>query len=262
MATLRTQGDIITDFLVKMNTSTTAGFYTDRILTTWASNAHAWAVSRHKWPFSEGRYSTTSASLGTNEDGYTTLEYPEGFQPDSVRLLTIGGKKFDKKNFFKFRDFLEDNPSDTSNIFSDYARRMYINPHASGISGTVVVWGQINIAPLATDTITGGDTGPDPSALTIFSDFANEANEAIVEKMMSYALDREKSPTSIVGGKSVNAGSSHEFKAGAILDAVWKRITDEQFSYQDTRNDGMFKRFDVLGGGFKEDIFNRDQFGW
>lgn len=254
MANLRTQGDIITDFLVKMNQSTTSGFYTDLILTTWASNAHAWAASRYKWPFTEGRYSTTSASLGSNEDGYTTLEYPDGFRSDSIRLLTIGGKKFFKKNFYKFRDFLEDNPQDTTNLFTDFARRVYINPGAASLSGTVTAWGQINPVPFASDA--GIQV---PTDLSLFTDAENEGNEAIVEKMISYALVREKSPTSIIRGKMVSASAFHNSIAEGILDGVWKRISDEQFGYQDTLNEGMYKRFDVLRGGFKEDVFRRDQ---
>lgn len=253
MAILRTQGDIITDFLVKMNQSTTAGFYTDEILTTWATNAHQWAASRYKWPMTEGRYSTTAASLGTNEDGFTTLEYPDGFRADSIRLLTIGGKRFYKKNFYKFQQFLEDNTADTSDIYTDFARRVYINPRAADLSGTVVAWGQVNVAQLATDTVgsVSGTIGQDPTATTIFTDIENDANEAIVEKMIEYAKAREKAtPQDII---------FHGQKAERILDGIWKRIQDEQFGYQDTLNEGMWKRFDILRGGFKEDTFKRDQ---
>lgn len=256
MANLRTQGDIITDFLVRMNQSTTVGFYTDLILTTWATNAHSWAAARYKWPMTEGRYSTTSASLGTSEDGYTTLAYPEGFRSDSIRLLTIGGKRFYKKNFYKFQSFLEDNASDSSRIYTDYLRTVLINPGADSLSGTVTAWGQFNPAPLASD-----NGIQDPSAITIFTDVENDGNEAIVLKMMSLAMQREKSPTSVIKGKMVSASAFNESQAEAILDAIWKRVQDEQFNYQDTNNEGMFKRFDVTRGGFKEDLFRRDQWG-
>lgn len=261
---MTTQGDIIKDFLVKMNQSTTTAFYTDQILTTWCSNANQWAAAKYKWPMTEGRYSTTSASMGTNEDGYTTLEYPEGFRNDSIRLLTIGGKKFQKKNFYKFQSFLQDNSSDTTDLFTDFGRRMFINPHAADLSGTVVVWGQINVAPLATDTVNGvsGSIGQDPTALTIFSGSEEDGNEALVEKMMSYALQREKSPTSMYRGKYVSPASFHGQTADGMLDAIWKRIQEEQAMYQDTLDEGMFKRFDVMRGGFKEDIFRRDQWGF
>lgn len=261
MANLRTQGDIITDFLVKMNQSTTTAFYTDQILTTWASNAYSWAAAKYKWPMTEGRYSTTSASMSTNEDGYTALQYPEGFRSDSVRLLTVGGKHFFKKNFYKFQSFIEDNPGDTTDMYTDRTRTIYINPTAKDLSGTVVLWGQINPAALGTDTVAGvsGSIGPDPLSTTIFTDVENDGNEAIVEKMISYALTREKSPTSIIRGKMVSASAFHASIAEGILDKIWARVAEEQFAYQDTLDEGWMKRFDVLRGGFKEDIFRRDQ---
>ena len=106
MAMLRTQGNIIDQFLVRMNQSTTTAFYTDQMLTDWCSNANQWAAAKYKWPFTEGRYSTTSASSATNEDGWTTLQYPEGFRTDSIRLLTVAGKHFLKKNFLNILKFI------------------------------------------------------------------------------------------------------------------------------------------------------------
>lgn len=256
---MRNYGDIRNDFLVKMNQSTTVAFYTEQILKDWFDDAHMWAASQFTWPFAEGRYSTTTASTSTNEDGWTTLQYPEGFKTDTVRLLTVGGKRFDKKNFYKWQQFIQDNTSDTSKIFSDYGRTIYINPQASDFSGTVTLWGQYNIAESNYDTSSTG-VG-DPANTTIFTDVANDANEAILEKMMSYALVREKTPTSFYRGKFVSASSFHAQLAEDILGKVWKAIQAEQFGYQDTLNEGMWKRFDVLRGGFKEDIFRRDQWG-
>lgn len=253
---LYNQGDIINEFLVRMNVSTTVAFYTDAILTRWASNAHQWAASRYKWPMTEGRFSTTFATR-LQEDGYTVLEYPEGFRADSVRLLTIGGKEYKKTNFYKFRKFLEDNTQDTTKIFSDFGGRLLINPNASDLSGTAVMWGQINVAPLASDS-----NIQVPTALTIFSGVEEDGNEAIVELMMGYAKQREKTQTAVVKGQPQSAALMHAQKAGAMLDAIWKRIQDEQFAYQDSQNEGMFKRFDVLRGGFSEDLFKRDQWSF
>lgn len=239
---------------MKMNQNSSSAFYTDPILTTWASNAQGWAASQYKWPFTEGRISTTVASLSTNEDGYTVLTYPEGIKPNSIRLLTVGGKRFSKKNFYSFQSFIEDNPASNEKIYTDFGRVVLINPRAD-LSGTVTAWAQVNIANLATDTGTtvNNVNGPyqDPTALTIFSDFANEANEAIIEKMMEYAFMREKKP---------ELAKPHEDKAKVILAGVIKRIEDEAFAYQETTNDGMFERFDVVNGGFTEDLRNTNQF--
>lgn len=189
----------------------------------------------------EGKNSTTSASLTTSPEGYTTLAYPEGFKADSIRLLTIGGKRWYKKNFYKFQAFLEDNPGDTGNNFTDYGRTLLMNPVAQDISGTVVVWGQF--MPILDVT--------DLTAKTIFSDYDEQGNEGLVKKMTSYLKEREH---------LTDEALLKDKEASAKLDEVKGLINEEQFAYQDTQNDGMFKRFDVLNGGFKEDLFRRDQF--
>lgn len=242
-----------------MNQSTTVAFYTEQIIKDWYDQAHVWAAAQYKWPFNEGRYSTTAASAATNEDGWTTLQYPEGFKPDSVRLMTVGGKRFDKKNFYKWQRFIEDNPNDTSKIYSDFGRTLYVNPRASDFSGTVTMWGQFNIPESGYDTSSSGIG--DPSNTTIFTDIADEGNEAIVEKMLSYAFTREKTPVSGAGSNAVSISSSHEALAQNILQSIWEGITNEQYNYQDTQNEGMWKRFDITRGGFKEDVFRRDQWG-
>lgn len=249
---LYNQGDIIRDFLLKMNQSSSVAFYSDRTLTEWASNAHAWAASRYKWPMTEGRNSTTAASAGTSDEGWTTLAYPEGFRQDSVRVMIVDGKRFHKKIFNKFQSYLQDNPGATDRFFTDFARTLYINPRAEGFSGTVTLFGQINVAPLATDTVasSAGSIGPDPTALTVFSGVEEDGNEAIVEKMMEYAYLRQKDS---------KEADYHGDRAGKMLDGIWNRVKDEQAMYQGVPDDGMFERFNVLGGRYPGD-FNTDQF--
>lgn len=236
---LTTSGDIITEFLVRNNRTTTDGFITDSTAQGWLKEAHKWACGYHKWPFTEGRVSTTFASV-TNEDGWSTLSYPEGWRSDSVRLLTIGGKHFDKKNFYKFQSFLEDNTGDSSKIYTDRERQIYINPSASSLSGTAVLWGQYQPVLDVTDLTSN----------TIFSLYEEDANEALVEKMTAYLKRREH---------QAFESQVNEQTAQAHLDALWSRVQSEQYAYTDTLNEGMWKRFDVLKGGFKEDIFKRDQ---
>lgn len=238
---LRTNSDIISEVLVRNNRSTTDGFVTDATIQGWLKDAHTWAAGYKKWPMTEGKASTTSASAVTSVDGYTSIAYPEGWKADSIRLLTVGGKRFDKKNFYKFQSFLEDNPSDTSKIYTDYARNLLLNPNASDFSGTVVVYGQF----MPTLDVT------DLTATTIFSDYDEEGNEAIVEKMTSYLKRREH---------LVDEAELHDKRAVDKLEAIGQLIKEEQYNYQDTNNDGMFKRIDIVSGNFAEDSFKRDQF--
>ena len=237
---LRTIGEIKTEFLVRQQTSTAVAFYNDTNLGNWIDQAHKKVTSYKKWPNTEGRVETTFASLSTNGDGYLVGGYPEGWKQDSIRQLQIGGKRLQKVNFYKLQKFIEDNSNDTSRIFSDYGGQVYINPRID-LTGSVVFWGQFTPSLDLTD----------PDQATVFSSSSEEANEAIVEYMLSFAADREKKP---------NVADQHIQRATIILEKLWENVKDEQFGYQSTQDDGMFKRFDVLRGGFKEDLFKRDQF--
>jgi hypothetical protein len=205
----------------------------------WAENAHKWATSVHKWPFTEGRFSTTYTTSTTDENGLTYLSYPEGWKADSIRILTIGGKRLDKLNFSDFLRYLEDNTGSEERIYSDYGRQIYINV-AADVSGTLTAYGQYTPTLDATDL----------TAITIFSNYDEEGNEALVEKMTSYLKRREHLP---------QEAELHDKKAYEKLEEVWNRIKDEQFAYQ-TKDREMFERFDVLQGDLTDDLFQRDQF--
>ena len=237
---LNTIGEIQTEFLVRNNLTTTDSFVTDDTLKGWTQQAHAYCAGYKKWPFTEGRVSTTFASLVTDETGYLAMEYPEGWKADSIRLFTIGGSRLDKKNFYKFQQYIEDNPSDNERIYTDYNRRVYINPRID-LSGTVTAWGQYTPAP---------DYSL-PASYTVFSNNDEEGNEAMVEKMTSYLKRREHLP---------QEAELHDKRVTDKLAEIWVKVGDEQAMYQDTDNDGMFKRIDVVNGGFRDDLLNRDQF--
>lgn len=239
---LRTNSDLITEFLVRNNRTTTDSFITDSTAQGWLKDAHTWAAGYKKWPMTEGKSSTTAASATTSAEGYTTLAYPEGFKADSVRLVTVGGKRFQKTNFYKFQQFFEDNPGDTTNLVTDYGRQLLFNPNAADFTGTVVCWGQYTPALDVTDM----------TATTIFSDYDEEGNEAIICKMTSYLKQREHLP---------DEETYYDDKAKAKLDGVKGLINEEQYAYHDTRNDGLFRRFDAIDGGFSDDLYKRDQFG-
>ena len=110
------------------------------------------------------------------------------------------------------------------------------------MAGTLTAWGQYE--PVIDPT--------DLTAITIFSGFDEEGNEAILEKMTAYLKRREHIP---------NEAELHDKRASLILDEIWKRVLDEQYQYQ-THPDsgGMFRRFDVLEGDYQEEIFRKDQF--
>jgi len=234
-----TLGEIKDEILVELGTSTTVGYYTDTMLNNWIDRAHIWAAGYKKWPYTEGRVSTTSASLVTDEDGNKRGEYPEGWKSDSIRQMKIGGKHIQKLNYLDFYKELEDYPNNTgerTRLYTDFNRNYFIHPNID-VSGTIAVWGQYTPANL-------DSTNPDSQ--TVFSS-TEEGNEAIVEKVLSYAMIKEKKKEDAM---------SHHSAAQSILSELCKDIKAEGYGYQTKRR--MFKTFDVLGEGnssIKEDQF-------
>ena len=227
----------MTEVLVRNNRTTTDSFVTDAILQDWTRQAHKKAAGWHKWPFTEVRDRTQTFS--TEEIAYSS--FTARFKADSIRILQVGGKRLRKTSIEEYQIFREEQPGATDRIFSDFGRTVFINPSID-LSGTVTAWGQYEPAIDSTDI----------AAVTVFSDYDEDGNEAILELMTSYLKQREE---------NFEAATAIELKALQRLDGLWQRILDEQHKYQAAPDsEGMFERIDVLHGGFPEDLTDRDQF--
>lgn len=234
---MNTRDDIFTQVLVRNNRTTTDGFITDAYLQKWYKDANNWANSYHKWPFTEGKASTTYTTAVTDDIGSAIIPYPEGWKADSIRMLTIGGKRMTKLDFTSFQRFLERNSSNSDRVYSDYARQIYVNVNAD-VSGSLVTYGQFMPAIDVTDEV----------GITSFSGYDEEGNEAIYEKMSSFLKRREH---------LADEAELHDQRATAKLDELWKRIQDEQYGYQ-TRDQNMYADFDVIRGqGSTNDNWNK-----
>ena len=230
---LKTRDDLFTEVLVRNNRSTTDSFITDTMLKSWFASAHIWASAYHKWPFTEGRIQTTYAS--TEEWSF------EGYKADSFRILQVGGKRLQKLNFEDYQIMREETPEADDRVFSDFGRTVFINPNAD-VSGTLVAYGQYQPYVDVTD-----ETG-----VTIFSNYDEEGNEAMVEKMSGYLKRREH---------LAQEAELHDQRAVAKLDEVWSRVQGERYAYQThPERGGMFERIDVVNGGIEDDILTRNQF--
>lgn len=235
---LKTRDNIFTEVLVRNNRTTTDSFITDTMLKSWYADAHLWAASYHKWPFTEGRISTTyTTGTGVNNDEWSF----EGYKTDSFRIIQVGGKRLEKLNFEDYQIMREETPESDDRVFSDFGRVVFINPNAD-VSGTLVAYGQYTPYVDVTD-----ETG-----VTVFSNFDEEGNEAIVEKISSYLKRRLQMP---------QEAELHDQRAVAKLEEVWRRIQDEQYAYK-THEDrgGMWARIDVVDGQKYSDEIKRDQF--
>ncbi|MBU2527527.1 MAG: hypothetical protein KKC03_13100 [Bacteroidetes bacterium] len=230
---LSTQTDIKNDVIVKLGISTTLAYYTDDILNDWICQAHRWATAYKKFPFTEGRVSTTYVS-GTEEWNF------EGYKSDSFRILQVGGKRLEKIDFESYQIYREEETAGTDRVFTDRVRTVFINPNID-LAGTLTAWGQYT--PNDPD-MTG------TAANTVFSNGDEEGNEAIVEKVLSFAKIREQ---------KLDDAEYHNKRAKDILENMEGIIDDEQFNYK-TKDRGMWKRIDVIGGDYYNDLIKRDQF--
>lgn len=235
---LRTVSDLITEVLVRNNRSTTDSFITDAMLQDWVRDANNYATTQYKWPLSEVR-DKSLAWTGVEEIPYT--DFTVDYKADAIRILQIGDKRLQKTSFEEYLKFREEEPSANDRIFADFSRTLYINPNAD-VSGTIAAFGQYT--PQIDPT--------DAAATTMFSTFDEEGNEAVVEKMSSYLKRREHLP---------DEAELHDQRTDVVLEKLWKKVQAEQYKYQTgPSSEGMWRRMDVLNGGFRDDIFNTDQF--
>ena len=158
---MRTFYSLLDEVLVRAGTSSTAttdGIYTDSLLREWTDQSHKWAAGFHKWPAVEGRSSSTYSATADGRN------LPEGYKPDSIRTITVGGARLQKVPFNDYLKYLEDNSSTNARIYSDWGPLYFINTNAD-VSGTIVFYGQYT--PAAWDKT-------DSTLTTVFTDAGDE----------------------------------------------------------------------------------------
>lgn len=227
------RGQIKTEVLVRSGKDTTSAWISEAYLNDWIDQAHRWSAGYKKWPMTEGRTSTTYASV--EEWNF------EGYKSDSFRLLQVGGDRFQKLNFEDYQRYKEDYPDGIDKVYSDYGNTLFINT-ASGASGTLTAYGQYMPADIP-------DGDENDLTETVFSAGNDEGNEAIIEKVLSFISKRER---------KADEAQLHEQNAKQNLEELWNRINAEQFQYH-TKNRGQWSSFDVITG---QDIIsdNENQF--
>ncbi len=130
-------------------------------------------------------------------------------------------RKLEFQSFLRYiENYSLSGNNNNSRIYSDYARQLYVNTGAD-VSGTLTAYGQFQ--PYIDVT--------DESALTVFSGFDEEGNEAIILMMSSYVKSKEH---------LTEESEYNQKKAIEKLEEVWKRIGDEQYNYQ-TKDQSMFE---------------------
>ena len=210
--------------------------FTETELVRWLTIAKDEAVARHPWPFTEGKESITTVASAE------TYDYPTNMKSDSIRYLTVNGKRYKKLLFEDYMTYREDYTSGTEKFFTDRNRILYINYLATDFGNSIVCYGQVEVS----GSITSASTS------SVFSMAEPEADEAIIKLAYSRAFSSEKM-------KQPQKSRQERIEAFEILDGIWQRIQERQYSYQ-TKDRPMFERFDVVNGDFYDDLNNSLRF--
>lgn len=200
-------------------------------MTTLVQDASLWAGTIYFWP-SLYRARVFSTKPNTQSLNYDYYDYPTDMLTNSASRLYIGGKKYDKKSFQDFLDYVDNAltnslpPDPTKRYFAEYSRQFFVYPTVS-TAGTNdgVLWG--NIQPPALTN---------PTDTTIFSMWDDTGNEAILKKALSVEMERLDS----------GFAGSQKGEAVALLSLIWKKVLQEK--QKDQRlNHPFFQVFDMYG---------------
>lgn len=205
-------------------------------LKRWINFGKDEAVARYPWPFTEIELSKEAAS------GAERYNYPTGIKSDSIRYLSVNGKRYEKLLLEDYLKYKEDYPSGTDKVYSDRTRVLFINHLATDFGNSIIVYGQVIVDDMESTTVSS----------TVFSYAEPEGDEAIIKLAYSKALssDKIKNPT-----KAKNERN----EAFEILDGIWERIRERQHTYR-TKDTPLFERLNVLEGGYDDEIRSRNQF--
>jgi hypothetical protein len=226
-----TRVDIENELSARLMIANNSTQFSSSRITTLVQDANLWAGSLFFWPplYRSRIFSTKPNTQSLNYDYY---DYPVDYLTGSITRLYIGGKKYDKKAFNDFLDYVDQSnsgampPDPTKRYFAEFARQFFVFPKVTVAgSNDGLVWG--NIQPLQLST---------PTATTIFSLWNDSGNEAILKKALSVAMER------------VDSGFANEQKQEALqlLQVIWAKVmTEEQRSQR--LDHPFFQVYDLFG---------------
>jgi len=187
------------------------------------------------WPFTQKAKTATTDSTGASLGYY---DQSDELVQGSVFLLRVGGKEFKKVEFQDFLKYLEDNPTGTARIWSEWETFVYINANAYTVGDDYDLFGKCFPPVLSATT----DLLPF-SPITDNNEYSG--NEAIVQLAYAEALDSDK--------KNQPAQAETERKkAYQTLDVLWKPFADRKALMQSSGRP-MSDVPDFFGQGQKKD---------
>lgn len=226
-----TRQDIETELQARLMIANNSTQFSSARITKLVQDAYLWAGTLFFWPplYRSRKFSSKPNTQSLKYDYY---DYPTDFLTNSISRLYIDGKKYDKKAFQDFLDYVDNvvegstPPDATKRFFAEFSRQFFVYPTVS-VAGTNdgIVWG--NIQPLQLGSATDN---------TIFSLWDDAGNEAICKKALSVAMER------------LDSGFATQQKTEAVqlLTTIWKKVTT-QLQRSQRLNHPFFQVFDMFG---------------
>ena len=235
--TTETRSDLEQEFTNRLMIANNSVSIPSSRVTELIQDASLWAGTLFFWPsLFRSRYFSSKPSSQSGSPilplAYDYYDYPSDFLTGSVSRLYFNGKKYDKKAFEDFLDYVDNSqqaslPPDPNKLyFAEFGRQFFVWPGVTTAGNNDgLVWG--NIQPPALT---------DPTTKTIFSLWDDTGNEAIVKKALSVAMER------------LDTGFANEQKSEAIqlLSLIWKKVTLENQKNQ-RLNHARFRTPDYFG---------------
>src|SRR6266496_503765 len=206
-------------------------------ITEVTKQSNNWSGTLHFWPIpSRSRYFSSKPNAQSSTPilplAYDYYDYPTDFLTGSVSRLYFSGLKYEKKAFQDFLDYVDESrtndspPDPTKRYFAEYGRQFFVWPTVT-VAGTNdgLVWGNIQPPDLTNST-----------DKTIFSQWDDAGNEAIVKKNLSVLFERLDSGFAAV----------QKTEATQLLQVIWNKVIATNQKAQ-RLNHARFNTIDMFG---------------
>jgi hypothetical protein len=168
--------DLQTEVAARLQVADNSTLFTPDRIRTIVLNAYKLAGNSFLWA------ETQLAMEASTQANVNYYDYPDQFLTNSIEILKINGKTYDKKAWQDFDQYRSDYPNDTTaKLYADHKRQWHVFPTpTSNGDWDVEIHGHIEVTTL----LTSNDK-------TIFSDGNEGGNEAVVKIAVGTATNDE-----------------------------------------------------------------------
>lgn len=236
---MQTRSEIETETLARAAISNNSTQFPASRVTEITKQSSQWAGTLFFWPsLFKSRYFSSKpvaqSSTPIQPLNYDYYDYPTDFLTGSISRLYIANQKYEKKAFQDFVDYVDQvnegavASDPTKRYFAEFGRQFFVYPGVSS-AGTNdgLIWGNIQ-PPDLTDSTTK----------TIFSQWDDSGNEAIVKKNLSVLMER----------LDKTFADTQKAEAIQLLQLIWAKVVTENQKNQRLQH-ARFTVPDLFAGG-------------